>query len=151
MQHTFLHISLPLFCTTTTWNFQKHPGTSSFLVLWRKCHTCSRPLSLHFTLPLIFTLMAASISHFLTAVAKFSCCSSNKQSTRRRNDRLQRLLANKFLVFWLGGGCLRDLVEHDEFVTVYLLKTVFSKSYVEDVRKQEMAVVNLQYSWRTKQ
>ena len=26
VQHTFLYISLPLFCTTTSWNFQKLPG-----------------------------------------------------------------------------------------------------------------------------
>ena len=26
VQHTFLYISLPLFCTTTTWNFQKLPS-----------------------------------------------------------------------------------------------------------------------------
>ena len=31
-----------------------------------------------FSLPLIFTLVAASISHFLKAATKFSCCSSNK-------------------------------------------------------------------------
>ena len=31
-----------------------------------------------FSLPLIFTLKAASISHFLTVTTKFSCCSSNK-------------------------------------------------------------------------
>ena len=31
-----------------------------------------------FSLPLIFTLKAASVSHFLTATTKFSCCSSNK-------------------------------------------------------------------------
>ena len=36
VQHTFLYISLPLFCTTTTWNFQK--------LLRRKCRTCSRSL-----------------------------------------------------------------------------------------------------------
>ena len=58
----------------------KLPETSSFHVLWRKCHTCSCSLSLHFTLPLIFTLMAASISHFLTAVEKFSCCSRFQQT-----------------------------------------------------------------------
>ena len=34
--------------------------------------------SLFFTLPLIFTLVAASISHFLTAAIKCSCYSSNK-------------------------------------------------------------------------
>ena len=33
----------------------------------------------HFlSLPLIFTLVARSISHFLTTVTKFSCCSTNK-------------------------------------------------------------------------
>ena len=31
-----------------------------------------------FSLPLIFTLVAASISHFLTGAIKFSCYSSNK-------------------------------------------------------------------------
>ena len=31
------------------------------------------------TLPLIFTLVAASISHFPTAATKFSCCCSNEQ------------------------------------------------------------------------
>ena len=71
--------------------------------------------------------MAGSISHFLTAVEKFSCCSRFQQtmstyitnilvslfvflggaggggefvkSTRRRNDRLPRVLANKLLAF----------------------------------------------------
>ena len=32
-----------------------------------------------FSLPLIFTLVAASISHFLTAAKKFSRCSSHKK------------------------------------------------------------------------
>ena len=31
-----------------------------------------------FSLPLIFTLVGASISHFLTAAIKFSCYSSNE-------------------------------------------------------------------------
>ena len=31
-----------------------------------------------FPMSLIFTLVAARISHFLTAAKKFSCCSSNK-------------------------------------------------------------------------
>ena len=44
------------FCTTTTWNFQKLPVPVHFL----------------FSLPLIFTLQATSISHFLTANVKFS-------------------------------------------------------------------------------
>ena len=47
-------------------------------ILWRKCRTCSHLLfftAAHFHLPLV----AASISYFLTATAKFSCCSSNKK------------------------------------------------------------------------
>ena len=30
VQHTFSYISLPFFCTTTTWNFQKLPGYTFF-------------------------------------------------------------------------------------------------------------------------
>ena len=48
-------------------------------ILWRKCRTCSHLLfftAAHFHLPLV----AASISYFLTATAKFSCCSSNKKN-----------------------------------------------------------------------
>ena len=32
-----------------------------------------------FSLPLFFTLVSASISHFVTAATKFSCCSSKKK------------------------------------------------------------------------
>ena len=45
---------------------------------------------------------------------------------------LPRVLADKFLVFWLGGGCLRDLVVRDECVTVY--KFVID-SFVQEVRR----------------
>ena len=41
-----------------------------------KC--CMWFCSLFFSLPLIFTLVPASISHFLTAAIKFSCYSSNE-------------------------------------------------------------------------
>ena len=53
----------------------KLPETSELHVLWRKC--CMWSCSL-FWLPLIFTLVASSISHFLTAAIKFSCYSSNE-------------------------------------------------------------------------
>ena len=69
----FWYISLPLICTTTTWNFQKLP-----------CYTfyggnvvCVPACSLFFA-PVIFTSVAASISHFLTTAIKFSGFSSNK-------------------------------------------------------------------------
>ena len=44
VQHTFLYISLPLFCTTTTWNFQKLLSYTFF------------SFTFFFSLPLIFTL-----------------------------------------------------------------------------------------------
>ena len=62
-----------LFCT-----FLKLPETSQLHVLWKKCHTCSRSLFLtaaHFHL----AFAAVSISNFVTAATKFSCCSSNKK------------------------------------------------------------------------
>ena len=67
MQHTVLYISLPLFCTTTTPNFQKlFYGGNVVVALVHFFFTTS-----HFFL----TLVAASISHFVTAGTKFSCCS----------------------------------------------------------------------------
>ena len=71
----FLYISLPLFCTTATWNFQKllsytFYGGNVVRVLVHFFFTAA-----HFHLALV----AASISHFVTAATKFSCCSSNKK------------------------------------------------------------------------
>ena len=71
----FLYISLPLFCTTTTRNFQKllsytFYGGNVVRVLVHFFFTAA-----HFHLALV----AASISHFVTAATKFSCCSSNKK------------------------------------------------------------------------
>ena len=67
-----LYISLPLVCTTTTWNFQKLPCYTFYggNVVCVPVH--------FFSLPLIFTSMAPSISHFLTTAIKFSGFSSNK-------------------------------------------------------------------------
>ena len=63
----FLHVCLPLFCTTTTLNFQKLPGYTFYVL----------PVVVHFFHSLIFTQMVIRISHFLTTAKKFSCCSSN--------------------------------------------------------------------------
>ena len=73
--HFFLYISLPLFCTTTTWNFQKllsytFYGGNVVRVLVHFFFTAA-----YFHLALV----ATSISHFVTAATKFSCCSSNKK------------------------------------------------------------------------
>ena len=55
------------------------------LFLWKNCRMCSPKFLLLvflfafiFSLPIIFTLLAASIYHFLTAAMKFSCFSSNE-------------------------------------------------------------------------
>ena len=75
VQHTlFLYTSLPLFCTTTMWNFQKLPGYT----FYKGNVVCV--LVHFFSLPLNFTLVATSISHFLTAATNFACWPSNKES-----------------------------------------------------------------------
>ena len=69
VQHTFFVISLPFFCTTTT---------KKFLVthfMEEMSYIVCVPV-FFFSLPLIFILVAASISHILTAAFKFSCLSS---------------------------------------------------------------------------
>ena len=72
----FLYISLPLFWTTSMWNFQKllcytlfgGNVVRVFVHLFFHCRSFS---------PCI--LFATCISHFVTAATKFSCCSSNKK------------------------------------------------------------------------
>ena len=72
MQHTFL---VHFFAVVLHDHNVKLP--ESFL--WTKCRTCSSShlffTAAHFPLALV----AASISHFVTAATKFSCCSSNKK------------------------------------------------------------------------
>ena len=68
LQHTFLYISLPFFCTTSTRNFQKHPSytfyvfLSTFFFAAAHFHLGGRQ---HFPM-------------FLTATIKFSCFSFNE-------------------------------------------------------------------------
>ena len=56
----------------------KLPENSLFNVLWRKCYIVS--CSLFFAATHFHTLVAASISHFLTAAIKLSCYSSKENS-----------------------------------------------------------------------
>ena len=76
-----LHVQ-HIFCTVLCRSFarlrdetSRNTSVARLHVLCWKCRTCS--CSFFFSLPLIFTLVTASISHFLTT--KFSCCSSNKK------------------------------------------------------------------------
>ena len=77
--HFFLHL-LAFVCTTTTYNFQK-----------RRSYICV-PVCIFFTAA-HFILVAASISHLLTAAIKFSCFFSGRKEIR--------LLFKFFLYLWL--------------------------------------------------
>ena len=55
------------------WNFQKLPSYTFY-----GGNVLCVPVPFCFSLSLIFTLVATSISHFLTTTIKFSCFSSNK-------------------------------------------------------------------------
>ena len=68
------------FCTFLCRCFVRQHKTSQLRVLWRECRTCFFFFFLlFFLLPLIFTLVAARISHFVTAATKFSCRSFNNK------------------------------------------------------------------------
>ena len=68
VQHTFLYFSLPLFCATTSRNFQKLPIYTIYVFLFTSCFRC-RSFSPWWSL--VFPL-------FLTAAIKCSCFSSNE-------------------------------------------------------------------------
>ena len=65
-QHTFF---VHFFAVVLHDDKVKLPEASWLRILWRKCLTFS--CSLFFPLSLIFTQVAASISHFVTAATKF--------------------------------------------------------------------------------
>ena len=75
VQHTFLYIFLPLFCTTTTWNFHKLLSYTLYGGYFVRVLAHFFFTAAHFHLALV----AASISYFLTAATKLSCCSGNKK------------------------------------------------------------------------
>ena len=88
VQHTFFYSSLPLFCTTTTRNFQKrYYGGNVVRVLvhfffFTAPHFLLALLAAFFTAArFLLSLLAASISHFVTTATKFSFCSSNKKKS----------------------------------------------------------------------
>ena len=99
VQHAFC-LSLPLFCTTTT--LFCRTKTSNFLVthyFYGEIVVCAYPIfcflcscSLLFSLPLIFTLLAASISHFLTAALNFPVFLPTKFVSFLFNNSLQLFL-----------------------------------------------------------
>ena len=72
----FLYISLPLFCTTTTWNFQKLLSCTFYGGNVVRVLVHFFFIATHYHLALV----AATFSYFVTAATKFSCCSSNKKN-----------------------------------------------------------------------
>ena len=69
MQHTFLYISLPFFCTTTTWNFQK-----LFSYTFYRGNVFSLPLI--FTLhcwPLAFLILSPPVQNFHVVLLTKKC------------------------------------------------------------------------------
>ena len=110
-----------LFCTFLCRCFAQIQRETSinFLVkrFMKKCRTC---FCFFFSLPLIFTVVAASISHFLTAATKFSCCSSNKKMS---------------IVFYLSLQLSVALliVERRWSVTYFLFFSVFLFLYIPNL------------------
>ena len=131
VQHTFFYSSLPLFCTTTTRNFQKRCyGGNVVRVLIHFFFSLLLIFSLH-CWPLFFTaahfllaLLAAGISHFVTTATKFSFCSSNKKKSPlffiSHSRSLSRFFSLSFaglpptLSFSLSFSCsIFQICEHD--------------------------------------
>ena len=76
VQHTFF---VHFFAVVSHEYNVKLPKASWFHVLWRKCRTCS--CSLFLPLSLIFTQVAASISHFLSTATKFHVVPPTKNAS----------------------------------------------------------------------
>lgn len=102
---TTSHVQL-LFCMTTTWNFN-----SLATHFMEDLHVF---LFTFFSLPLVFTLVATGISHFLTAILNILCFSSNenhlrffKSLTLAHSSRHQNLVKKRLL-----------------FVVIFLLKSL---------------------------
>ena len=82
-QKTSLHVTAHFFVNffavvVATWNFQVTRTMEKMSLCLQKILLFVFLFAFFISLPLIFTLKAASISHLLTAGIKFSCCSSNE-------------------------------------------------------------------------
>ena len=76
VQHTFLYISLPFFCTTTTWNFQKLLSYTFYggNVVRVPVHFFSLPLifTLHWW-PLAFLILSPPLQNFHVVLPTKKC------------------------------------------------------------------------------
>ena len=76
MQYTFFVHSLPLFAP-----LQRETSGNVLVTRFMEEMSCSSSLLLFTAAHFHLALVATSISHFVTAATKFSCCSSNKKMT----------------------------------------------------------------------
>ena len=82
VQHTILSgADFVYFFAVVLHNNVKLPETSWLHVLWRNCRMCSVHFFFFFSLPLIFTFVAASFSCFPTAATKFHVVLPKKMSS----------------------------------------------------------------------
>ena len=94
---TALHVQHTFFCTFLCLCFERpQRETSKNFLVTRFTEEMSYLLLFTFFHSLIFTLVAARISHFLTAAKKISCCSSNKQLFIFRSSSLSLFFSLSF-------------------------------------------------------
>ena len=120
-----LYISLPLFCTTTTWNFQK-------LLSYTFCkgnvvrvlvHFCSTAAHFHLAL-----LGAASISHFVTGATNFE--TFNFLNLRRPFSRWASLACRALSLFLcLSLALYSKFVDMIIYLSLILLTTRIQKQF----------------------
>ena len=115
MQHTFWYISLLLLCAITTWNFQKLPSYT----FYGGTVVCV-PVPF-FSLPLTFTLVAASTSHFLTAAINFHVILPTNLNWSPFNNLFFIFCPSSFFVIYINVDIKIKLKERIiSFVVVFL-------------------------------
>ena len=114
MQHTFWYISLLLLCAITTWNFQKLPSYT----FYGGTVVCV-PVPF-FSLPLTFTLVAASTSHFLTAAINFYVILPTNLNWSPFNNLFFIFCPSSFFVIYINVDIKIKLKERISFVVVFL-------------------------------
>ena len=101
-----LYISLPSFCTTTKWNFQKHPGYTFY-----GGNVVRFLFHFFFSLPHFFTLVAVNISYFPIIIiiysftVRFLTCQVIK-SAKKFHKNFHVALPTKKCVFCLSSLAL---------------------------------------------
>ena len=144
MQHTFWYISLLLLCAITTWNFQKLPSYT----FYGGTVVCV-PVPF-FSLPLTFTLVAASTSHFLTTAINFHVILPTNLNWSPFNNLFFIFCPSSFFVIYINVDIKIKLKERISFVVVFLpLKAWVATQFIAKTLKRYLKCIILpQLSWR---